>query len=505
MKKAKTPLLRLLQHSMMNAFMNQKEVHQIPSRRKFIKQSVLGIGAITMGSAWLESCTSNHKRIVILGAGVAGLHAAYLLKEKGIPFSLYEASKRAGGRMYSQSNLMGEGIVTELGAEFIDSNHEDILHLAKTFQLPLLDTEKDISLEKYIYYFENKKYTCQDLIKALAPFAESIKKDIDTLPEVIRYDNYGNIKAWDEMSIIDYLKSKGINGWLLSLFNIAFTTEYGLEASEQSAINMLFLLDTTMPGCSLFGESDERYKIVGGNQRITDELAKRVGDIHFEHAVTKIVDANEGAYSIHFANGQMVEADYIICTIPFSILRSIELSLKAMSPTKKQCISELGYGRNAKTFAGYDKSVWREKGYLGQTFTDKNFQLGWEHSQLQNTTSFGYTFFTGGTESDVMKEVTLEDKLKKYTSQLEEVFKGSQQALNGKQAQFYWPSYPFAKASYACYKVGQWTKFAGAESETIGHILFAGEHCSYNYQGYMNGGAETGRVAAENLLLLLKK
>ena len=124
---------------------------------------------------------------------------------------------------------------------------------------------------------------------------------------------------------------------------------------------------------------------------------------------------------------------------------------------------------------------------------------------MQNTTSFGYTFFTGGTESDVMKEVTLEDKLKKYTSQLEEVFKGSQQALNGKQAQFYWPSYPFAKASYACYKVGQWTKFAGAESETIGHILFAGEHCSYNYQGYMNGGAETGRVAAENLLLLLKK
>jgi len=505
MKKAKTPLLRLLQYSFSQTINDENLYPQIPSRRKFIRQSVLGAGALAVGSAWLESCVADKsQKIIILGAGVAGLHAAYLLKEKGIEYTIYEASKRAGGRMYSQKDLMGEGIVTELGAEFIDSGHEDILHLAKTFNLPLLDTDKDIPLETYIYYFEGKKYTCKDVVKAMAPFALPIKEDIESLPEIMRYDNFGSIKQFDEMSIIDYLKSKGMKGWLLSLFNVAFTTEYGLDASEQSAINMLFLLDTALPECSLFGESDERYKIVGGNQRITDELANRVGKINFEYEVKKIADADKG-YEIHFANGEKVQADYVICTIPFSILREIEMNLKEMKPVKKKCITELGYGRNAKTFAGFNKNIWRDKGYLGEIFTDQSFQLGWEHSHLQNTKTTGYTFFTGGTESDKMKDVSLEEKVKVYTDQIDKVFAGAKKEFNGKTGQFYWPSFPFAKASYACYKVGQWTTIAGAESEPVGNILFAGEHCSYNFQGFMNGGAETGRVAAENLLLLLKK
>jgi monoamine oxidase len=59
------------------------------------------------------------------------------------------------------------------------------------------------------------------------------------------------------------------------------------------------------------------------------------------------------------------------------------------------------------------------------------------------------------------------------------------------------------KGSYACYKVGQWTTIAGAEIEPVGNLLFAGEHCSFDYQGYMNGGAETGRRAAESIINLL--
>lgn len=505
MKKARTPLLQLLQYSFSKAAHAENSYPAIPSRRGFIRQSLLGAGALAVGSSWLESCAETDKKIVILGAGIAGLHAAYLLKEKGITYTIYEASKRAGGRMYSKKDLMGEGIVTELGAEFIDSGHEDILHLAKIFNLPLLDTEQDIPLEKYVYYFEGKKYLCKDVEKALLPFAGSIKEDIDSLPEVLRYDNFGDTKHLDEMSIIDYLKSKGMQGWLLSLFNVAFTTEYGLDASEQSAINMLFLLDTSLPGCSLFGVSDERYKIVGGNQRITDELASRVGKINFEYEVKKITDSGKGGYEVQFGNGEKVQADYIICTIPFSILRDVEMNLKEMKETKKKSIAELGYGRNAKTFAGFNKNIWRDKGYLGEIFTDQNFQLGWEHSHMQNTKTTGYTFFTGGSESDKMKEVALEEKIKIYTDQFDKVFEGAGKEFNGKMSQFYWPTFPFSKASYACYKVGQWTTIAGAEPEPVGNILFAGEHCSFNFQGFMNGGAETGRVAAEQLLLMLKK
>lgn len=494
MRNIKTPLVKLLQQ----AFSEIEHV-QNPSRRTFIKKSALATGGIFLGASILEAFALKERKVVILGAGIAGLHAAYILKQHGIEFNIYEASKRVGGRMYSQKNLMGDGIVTELGAEFIDSNHADIIQLAKTFNLPLLDTEQDIVLEKYVYYFEGKKYNCMDVKNALLPFAESIAEDIESLPEMIRYDDFGNASKFDKVSIIDYLKSKGMDGWLLALFDVAFTTEYGLDASEQSAINMLFILDTALPGCSLFGESDERYKIVGGNQRVTDELSKHVGHIHLQHEVSIIEDYKQ-AYRIHFSNGEKVEADYVICTIPFSILRSIKLNLRELNDVKKKCIHELGYGRNAKTFVGYNKNVWRKAGYLGEVFTDKNFQLGWEHSHKQNTKTFGYTFYTGGTQSDIMKNVPLHKKVAKYANQLDEVFNGTKNHLNTKQAQFYWPSYKYSKASYACYKIGQWTSIAGAEQEPIGNIFFAGEHCSFDFQGFMNGGAETGRVAAENLL-----
>lgn len=494
MKKTKTPLLQLLQKS----FMQANEI-QNPSRRKFIKQTLLGSGALLVGASMLESFAADNKKVVILGAGIAGLHSAFLLKQQNVGFKIYEASNRAGGRMYSATNLMGEGITTELGAEFIDTDHEDILSLAKQFNLPLIDTEQDIPLQKYVYYFEGKKYKEDDVKNALLPFANSILNDIETLPDLMRYDSFGSIKKWDDMSIIDYLKEKGMDGWLLSLFDVAFTTEYGLDAKEQSAINMLFLLDPSMPNHNLFGTSDERYKIKGGNQRICDELAQRIGNIHFDYEV-KIIEDYKNGYRVHFANGEKAEADYIICTIPFSILRNITLDLKEMTAVKKKSIQELGYGRNAKTFAGYNKNIWRKNGYSGEVFTDKNFQLGWDHSQMQGTRTCAYTFYTGGSESDAMKDMHLHQKIEKYATQLDQVFTGSKNELNGKQSQFYWPEFKHTKGSYACYKVGQWTTIAGAEQEPIGNIFFAGEHCSYSFQGFMNGGAETGRAAAINLL-----
>ena len=68
-----------------------------------------------------------------------------------------------------------------------------------------------------------------------------------------------------------------------------------------------------------------------------------------------------------------------------------------------------------------------------------------------------------------------------------------------KQADF-----PYAKGSYSCYKPGQWSTIAGKEIEPVGHFFFAGEHCSENFQGFMNGAAETGRAAAASVIEKIK-
>ncbi len=83
--------------------------------------------------------------------------------------------------------------------------------------------------------------------------------------------------------------------------------------------------------------------------------------------------------------------------------------------------------------------------------------------------------------------------------------RASPTSSNDKAARFHWPTYPFTKASYACYLPGQWTTIAGAEIKPVGNLYFAGEHCSRDFQGFMNGGAETGKQVAQELRRVLRR
>ncbi|HQW84654.1 MAG TPA: FAD-dependent oxidoreductase [Ferruginibacter sp.] len=516
MKNAKTNLLRFLQKAFVQALeKNNKPTNSEKidsSRRKFISQSSLAIAALAANKAIANSkyikpfaAKEQPFKIGILGAGVAGLHAAYILQKANIETHIYEASGRTGGRMYTAKNMLGKGITTELGGEFVDSNHEDILNLAKEFNLEMVDTEDDKNLIKQIFYFDGKKYTATDLANALMPYANSIKADIDSLPESsITYHDYGDGEKFDKMSIAAYLQSKGIKGWLSKMLNVAFITEYGLESDEQSAINFLWLFKPDTVEKDLFGDSDERYKIKGGNQRVVDELAKRLKNINTNAAVTKISSKGTG-FTVTFNTGNNIDFDYLICSIPFSVLRNVTLEIENMGDIKKKSINELGYGQNAKMFAGFKTPYWRKFGASGQIFSDMPLQLGWDSSQLQKSKNGGYTFYTGGKMSDKMIDTTVPEKTKEYIAQLEKVFPGAAKYYNGKNAIFYWPKHVHTLGSYACYKTGQWTTIAGAEIEPVGNLLFAGEHCSADFQGYMNGGAETGRRAAEQLLKMIKK
>lgn len=517
MKNARTDLLRMLQKAFKKALKKNQSAlpadseKQDASRRDFIKKTFIGVAGLAGGKAFANANYFNRFAgkpqgftIGILGAGVAGLHAAYVLQNANIRSTVFEASNRTGGRMYTAKDMLGKGITTELGGEFVDSNHKDILHLAKEFGLSLVDTEKDKNLTRQIFHFGGKKYTSKNLVTALLPFVDSIKADIESLPETITYKSFGEADKWDKMSIAGYLDLKGITGWLKNMLTIAFTTEYGLDITEQSAINLLFLFDPENAGEELFGESDERYKIAGGNQRVVDELARRIPQVKTGYELTKIKSDGAG-FTVNFGNGKTEKFDFLICCIPFTKLRQVTLEIDGMSTVKKKCIAELGYGRNAKMFAGFKSRYWRKQGASGQTFTDQPFQLGWDSSQLQKGTAGGYTFLTGGTMSDKMIDKPVPEKVKEYVSQLEKIFPGAAKNYNGINKIFYWPTHPFTLASYACYKPGQWTSIGGAEIEPVGNMFFAGEHCSSNFQGYMNGGAETGRRAAENLILVLKK
>ncbi len=480
-----------------------------PTRRRFLETTAL-TGAAVAAGAWLEplSAAPNSTRVAIVGAGIAGLNAAYKLKKAGLRAEVYEASARSGGRMFTARDLMAPGLTTELGGEFIDTGHEEMLALMKEFGLQLLDMRgpRMGRVKHDAYFFGGRHYTQGQAIRAFAPLAKKIAADFDSTEEVVDFEHEGGGGELDRMSIAEYIEKIGATGWMKALLDVAFVTEYGLETGEQSALNLIFLISTKPGAFELFGESDERYKVKGGNDRIVDELAKRVSDqVHHRHRLEAIRSRDQGfRLTFQDANGSSldVDADAAILTLPFTMLREVDIKVD-LPPWKSKAIRELGYGTNAKVLVGFRDRHWRSQGFAGGIFTDEMFQSGWDNSALQPGIAGGFTFYSGGKLGMDAGQGTAEEAAARLLPGLERAFLGITAKQSGKVSRFHWPTHPFTKAAYACFKPGQWTSIAGAEGRPVGNLFFAGEHTSYDFQGYMNGGAQSGKDAAEAIIKTL--
>jgi len=492
------------------------------SRRRFLQQSALVAAATALGGCSRPTTTSKspppppaltgaNARIAIVGAGMAGLNTAYKLRKAGLNATIYEGSDRTGGRMFTAKDLLGTGLTTELGGEFIDSGHAEMLALMSEFGLESIDTQapSTASLKKETYFVNGRHYTIAQAAKEFVPLAAKIQEHYDSMGEVVDYKTDGGGGPFDRMSIAEYLDSIGSTGWLRKVLDVAYVTEYGLEAAEQSALNFLFLIGTgdlaNADDFLLLGESDERFKVKGGNQRVVDELAKRVEpQIRRRHKLEAIKPRGAG-YTLTFQTDggpKDEEADVVVLAVPFTLLREVSMQVP-LPPAKQKAIGELGYGTNAKVLVGFRNRPWIQKGYTGSTYTDEMFQLAWDNSFLQAGTEGGITLYSGGRLGLEAGNGTAEEAAARLMPGFERTYPGAAARRNGKTSRFHWPTFPWTKASYACYKPGQWTTIAGAEGEPVGNLFFAGEHCSYDFQGYMNGAAQSGLDTAKAVMALL--
>ncbi|MGH9509845.1 MAG: FAD-dependent oxidoreductase, partial [Terriglobales bacterium] len=127
-----------------------------------------------------------------------------------------------------------------------------------------------------------------------------------------------------------------------------------------------------------------------------------------------------------------------------------------------------------------------------------------DNSALQPGLAGGFTFYSGGRLGMEAGQGTAEEAAARLLPGLERAFLGiTAKRVPDRVGRFHWPTHPFTKAAYSCFKPGQWTTIAGAEGRPVGNLFFAGEHTSYDFQGYMNGGAQSGKDAAEALIKTL--
>jgi monoamine oxidase len=507
---ARTPLAHRLQ-----ATMAEIDAERGQTRRDLLKRAGAAGVAVASTSVWMPAANAaTAPRIVVVGAGLAGLTATYRLKQAGYSAKLFEASDRVGGRCWTIRGAFAGGQIAEHGGELIDQGHTAVRQLASELGLKLdnLLAAQPNGTEDF-FWFDGARYSEAQAEADLNGIYQKLHKDVSAASYPTLYTGWTQRGyELDHMSIVDWINESvpgGIDSRLGQLLDVAYNIEYGAECTQQSALNLLYLLGYSGQGqLRLFGPSNEKYHVTGGNDQIGTLLEGRLaGQITRDAPLTAIKRNTDGSYALTFASGgaSLTEtADQVVLALPFSMLREVNFAKAGFSAVKTTAIKELAMGTNSKLHVQFADRSWRGLGNNGNTYSDRGYQTTWEVTRAQPGTPGILVDYTGGTVGASFGSGTPASRAQQFLGQIEPVLPGVTSRFNGKATVDYWAGHPWTKGSYAYWKVGQYTRFSGAEREVSGNCHFAGEHTSIDFQGYLNGAVESGQRAASEILAALK-
>jgi len=491
------------------AIARERESRIDHARRRFLRDSLAASAALALAGcapAMLRPRGDGVDEVIVVGAGIAGLTCAWRLRQAGVRVALYEAQERVGGRMLSLRGHFADGQVCELGGELVDSGHARLRALAAELGLVLDDLAEDpTAAYGDVWFHGGRRYSEAEILRAFAPLAHAIERDAAKLPdEQITYAAPGGAEALDRQTLTQWLDRNGADGWLRALIEVAYTTEMGLECEEQSALNFLTFIDPGTDAFRIFGASDERFHVRGGNDLVPHALATRLGDAITSGAVLEALRRDAGGrYVLSFRRGAGTferSARRVVLALPFTTLRDVRLDVE-LPPAKRRAIADLRYGTNAKLMIGFGERVWRTRHASGgASYSDLPLQTTWETSRMQAGSAGILTNFVGGRHGVEIGGGTPKQQADAAAAQLEAIWPGIAGARVGaREARFHWPTHAWTKGSYACLTPGQWTTLRGAIGERVDGLHFAGEHCAFDNQGFMEGGVETGEWVAQAL------
>jgi monoamine oxidase len=497
-------------------------------RGEFLKRAgAAGAGALAGSAYFAEHARAakggTNPRIAIIGGGIAGLDAALTLQHHNVYADVYESSNRVGGRMHSDwtefgHNFWDNGQQAELCGELIDSGHKRILKLAQRFNLATVDllAAQPAGTEDTNWIF-GADYTPDQAAADFQPVSKVLKQQLKAAGYPTLYNSSTPTgQMLDQTSVHNWIANYvpgGLSSKFGTLLNSAYNEEYGAETTDQSSLNLVYLLGFQPDsGFNVLGQSDERHHIAGGNSSLPIAIANALpaGSVHLGYRMSSIALKSDGSIKVTFSNGASITADHVILCMSFSVLRTLDYSKAGFDQLKKTAITQLGSGHNAKLNVQFTSRLWNAQGSTGSLYTDLPLESGWDVTRGQSgatgilveypgantATSLGQSnpYTTTANNPNVKKAV------QSYLKQLEAIYPGISSRWNGKAMLSTPFTDPNLLCSYSYWRVGQYTGFSGYEGVRQGNIHFAGEHCSTDFQGFMEGGAREGHRAAKEIV-----
>ena len=309
---------------------------------------------------------------------------------------VYEGNTRLGGRCWSIRGAFDGGQIAEHGGELIDQYHKETRQLAQELGLTLdnLLAAEQNGTEPF-YYFDGSRQTFAETIDAVKQVWQALHADVSAASYPTTYNNFTAAGfALDHMSILQWIDSRVPGGHaspLGQLLDVAYNIEYGAEIDVQSSLNLLYLLGYQGPGqFRIFGTSNEKYHVRGGNDQIVSRLAEALdGQIETDSALSVIARTSDGRYTLTFGSGRTtrsVTVDQVVLALPFSKLQDVDWSKAGFVAPKTFAIEESIIGANAKVQLQFSSRHWRTLGNNGDSYADTGYQDTWEVTRAQGGT-----------------------------------------------------------------------------------------------------------------------
>jgi monoamine oxidase len=443
------------------------------------------------------------KKVVIVGAGVAGLSAGYELWRAGHLPVILEAQQRVGGRVYTLRQPFADGLYAEVGAMRIPRAHKLTMQYIEKFGLATNDFTMDNP--NAFYYICGRKVRASDAARdpgllgfevtereagrsAGQMYGEAIRPLIDLLER-------DGQRAWDEIvaefdqySTREFLEMRGWSEGMIEMF--------GLLANQESVMNSSFL--------ELFREDSGNYytdmvEIEGGADRLPYAFLPELRQAIRFGAKMIAIDQSADDVTIHYQTpaGRFTETgDYAIITAPFPVLRHVE-TLKPFSRAKQRAIRQLHYDASAKILFQCRRRFWEEDDGIfgGGTLTDLPIRNMYYPDHGRETgRGVILASYTWSEDAQRWGSLRPDDRIVQALDDVAEihpqVFKEFEVG-----ASWMWHDDEFAGGAFALFDPGQQTLLHDEIIKPEGRIYFAGEHASL-YHAWIQGAIDSGLRAA---------
>lgn len=506
-------------------------------RRRLLQGSAVVAAAAALPLRFVDSAVAqpsvnaakSQPKVVIVGAGIAGLGCALRLRHLyGIHSEVYEYDDRPGGRIRTLRGHFSDQQLVEEHAEFINPEHTHTLALVKQLDLELDNTDRyrTHNPDQITMRFNGSSVNQHKINKDWHEFgwklfhAAAAKAPFPTLYTTSTKAG----RHFDSMSVHDWINKYvpgGVDGDFGQLCISAVLDEYGGSAAQQSALNLVYLLGgdaTTNNGnqprsAPELAGGDERWHVHGGTDLLTNAIVGRLptGAINYNQKLVRVRARGHGRYTLTFDSGSdnvEVTADHVVLALPFTTLRDVDLTGVDIGPRHRRAIDHEPLGSNAKFFMQFDERVWNAAGETGNAYCDGVLQGTWDATNYQPGKPGILAALPGGVEAEQWGErYGLSDyrgtppvgMVEEFLYATEQLFPGAANVYNRK-AFYVWSSGdPHIKGAYSYLKVGQYTGFNGIQGRREGNLHFAGEHTSIGYQGYIEGGLRSGERCADEI------